>query len=52
MPKNKLNWKTPLFYLCLPVFFIMIFLGFPMPIAPPPAAKAGQEQSAPENNDS
>ena len=37
MMKQKLNWKRPLFYLLLPVFFIMVFLGFPIPVAPPPA---------------
>lgn len=46
--KEKLNWKRPLFYLLLPIFFVMIFLGFPMPVAPPPAMKAKQEQSVPE----
>jgi hypothetical protein len=48
MLKRKLNWKRPLFYLLLPVFFIMIFLGFPLPLAPPPAIKPTQEQSVPE----
>lgn len=45
MMKQKLNWKRPLFYLLLPVFFIMVFLGFPIPVAPPPATKPGQEIS-------
>jgi len=45
MMKQKLNWKRPLFYLQLPVFFIMVFLGFPIPVAPPPATKPGQEIS-------
>jgi hypothetical protein len=27
--KINLSWKKPLFYLLLPVFFIMVFLGFP-----------------------
>ncbi|MFC0131061.1 hypothetical protein [Massilia eurypsychrophila] len=45
MMKQKLNWKRPLFYLLLPIFLIMVFLGFPLPIAPPPAIKATQEQS-------
>ena len=45
MLKSKLNWKTPLFYLLLPIFLVMVFLGFPLPVAPPPATKAGQEQS-------
>lgn len=47
MLKNKLNWKQPLFYLLLPVLLVMVFLGFPLPLAPPPALKAGQEQSEP-----
>jgi hypothetical protein len=45
MMKQKLNWKRPLFYLLLPIFFVMIFLGFPLPVAPPPAIKPSQEQS-------
>jgi len=45
MMKRKLNWKRPLFYLLLPVFFIMVFLGFPIPVAPPPATRPGQEIS-------
>jgi hypothetical protein len=47
MRKLNLNWKQPLFYLLLPVFLIMVFLGFPLPVAPPPATKAKQEQSVP-----
>lgn len=45
MVKNKLNWKRPLFFALLPIFLIMIFLGFPMPVAPPPATKPTQEQT-------
>lgn len=45
MMKQKLNWKRPLFYLLLPIFFVMVFLGFPLPIAPPPALKPAQEQT-------
>ena len=45
MLKRKVNWKTPLFYLLLPIFLIMVFLGFPLPMAPPPATKAPQEES-------
>ncbi len=45
MFKRKLNWRRPLFYLLLPVFFVMVFLGFPLPVAPPPAPKSEQEQS-------
>lgn len=41
--KQKLNWRRPLFYALLPIFFIMIFLGFPLPLAPPPAMAAPQE---------
>jgi hypothetical protein len=44
---NWLNWKRPLFYLLLPVFFVMVFLGFPIPVPPPPATKSRQEESAP-----
>ncbi len=44
-----LNWRRPLFYVLLPVFFIMAFLGFPLPVAPPPAIKPAQEQAVPEN---
>jgi hypothetical protein len=45
--KINLNWKKPLFYLLLPVFFIMVFLGFPTPVAPPPKTKDKQEQAMP-----
>lgn len=48
MLKQKLNWKRPLFYLLLPIFLVMVFLGFPMPVAPPPAIRPGPELSAPE----
>lgn len=46
MLKQKLNWKRPLFYLLLPIFLVMVFLGFPLPVAPPPATKPAQEQTA------
>jgi hypothetical protein len=46
MMKQKLNWRRPLFYLLLPIFFIMVFLGFPLPVAPPPSTKPAQEISA------
>jgi hypothetical protein len=46
MMKQKLNWRRPLFYLLLPIFFIMVFLGFPLPVAPPPSTKPVQEISA------
>ena len=45
MMKEKLNWKSPLFYLLLPIFFVMVFLGFPLPVAPPPALRPAQEQT-------
>ncbi len=45
MMKQKLNWKRPLFFMLLPIFLIMIFLGFPLPMAPPPATKPRQEES-------
>jgi hypothetical protein len=48
----KLHWKSPLFYLLLPIFLIMAFLGFPPPVAPPFATKARQEQSVPEEDQS
>lgn len=44
MLKEKLHWKRPLFYVLLPVFFVMAFLGFPIPVAPPPATKPAQEE--------
>lgn len=45
MLKQKLNWRRPLFYLLLPILLIMVFLGFPLPLAPPPAIQTGQEIS-------
>lgn len=45
MLKQKLNWKRPLFYLLLPIFLVMVFLGFPLPVAPPPATRPAQEQT-------
>jgi hypothetical protein len=50
--KIDLNWKKPLFYLLLPVFFIMVFLGFPTPVAPPPKTKEKQEQATPAQEES
>lgn len=46
MLKQKLNWRRPLFFLLLPIFLVMVFLGFPLPVAPPPAIKPAQEQTA------
>lgn len=48
MQTGRPTWKKLLFYLLLPVFLLMALLGFPMPVAPPPATKAGQEVSVPE----
>lgn len=45
MMKQKLNWRRPLFYVLLPIFFVMVFLGFPLPVAPPPALQPTQEQT-------
>jgi hypothetical protein len=47
MLKNKLNWRRPVFYLILPVLLVMIFLGFPLPIAPPAGRRNPQTVSAP-----
>jgi hypothetical protein len=44
---TKLYWKRPLFYILLPVFFILAFVGFPPPFAPAQGIKPGQEQSVP-----
>jgi hypothetical protein len=45
MLKQKLNWKRPLFYVCLPILFVMVFLGFPLPVGPPPATRPVQEHA-------
>lgn len=45
MLKEKLTWKRPLFYVLLPILLVMVFLGFPLPVAPPPVKKPAQEQS-------
>lgn len=45
MLKEKLNWRRPLFYVLLPIFFVMAFLGFPLPVAPPPATKPAVEHA-------
>jgi hypothetical protein len=45
--KRLLHWRTQLFYLLLPVLYVLVFLGFPLPVAPPPATKAGQAISTP-----
>jgi hypothetical protein len=43
----RLSLKKPLFYPLLPIFFILAFVGFPPPFAPPPKIKPSQEQSVP-----
>jgi hypothetical protein len=43
----KLNWKRPLFYVLLPIFLVLAFVGFPPPFAPPPRVRPSQEQSVP-----
>jgi len=45
MLKKKLNWKRPVFFALLPIFLVMVFLGFPMPVAPPPATRPVQERT-------
>lgn len=45
MLKRKLTWKRPLFYLFLPIFIVMVFLRFPMPVPPPLETELGQVQS-------
>jgi hypothetical protein len=45
--KKRLTWKRPLFYALLPIFFVMAFLGFPIPVAPPGRTKPSQEESIP-----
>ncbi len=45
MLKQKLNWRRPLFFALLPIFLVMVFLGFPLPVGPPPAIKPAQEQT-------
>ena len=43
----KLSLKRPLFYLLLPIFLVLAFVGFPPPFAPPYRTKPTQEQSVP-----
>ena len=43
----NLSWKRPLLYLLIPVFIVMVFLGFPPPLPPANPAKPSQELSAP-----
>lgn len=44
-PCMNLNWKRPLFYLLIPIFIFLVFVGFPPPFAPPRATRPSQEQS-------
>ena len=53
MMKQKLNWRRSLFYLLFPIFFIMVFLGFPLPGSAPAVDQTwagnlhhGQEEEA------
>jgi len=47
MMKITLHWKRPLFYVLIPIFIFLAFVGFPPPFAPPQATRARQEQSVP-----
>ncbi len=50
--KHAFNWKRPLFYLLLPLFIFLAFVGFPPPFAPPGAMRHKQEQSVPADESS
>ena len=41
------NWRRPLFYVLLPLFIFLAFIGFPPPFAPLRPTRPGQEQSVP-----
>lgn len=45
--KHAFNWKRPLFYALLPLFILLVFVGFPPPFAPPGVTRPRQEQSVP-----
>jgi hypothetical protein len=45
--KHAFNWRRPLFYFLLPIYFLLAFVGFPPPFAPPGMTKPRQEQSVP-----
>ena len=47
----ELHWRRPLFYLLLPILIVLAFVGFPIPVAPPPALKPTQEQSQKAEDD-
>jgi hypothetical protein len=48
MLKQKLHWKRPFFlFIVLPIFMVIAFLGFPLPLAPPPKIQDQQEQATP-----
>jgi len=42
-----LHWKRPLFYVLIPIFIFLAFVGFPPPFAPPYATRPRQAQSVP-----
>lgn len=50
--KLPLTWRRALFYAFLPILLVLALIGFPMPLAPPRPAKAGQAQSAPADESS
>lgn len=50
MLQQKLNWRTPLFSCLLPIVLVMIFLGVPVPMAPPSKHKPISEVSVLEEN--
>ena len=47
----KLNWRRPLFYLLLPIFLVLAFVGFPPPLAPLRPTRPSQEQSVPAEDE-
>lgn len=46
-----LNWRRPLFYLALPVIFVLVLVGVLPPFPPPRPTKPGQEQSEPSDKE-
>lgn len=50
--KLHLNWRKPLFYCLLPIWLVLVLIGFPLPIAPPRPSKAAQVQSTPADESS
>ena len=47
----NLNWRRPLFYLALPVIFVLVLVGVLPPFPPPRPTKPGQEQSEPSDKE-